>query len=43
MKKMSLHAWLLLSAVSLTPAAARTACEADIPEPVPVRRIYPNL
>lgn len=34
MKKMSLHAWLLLSAVSLTPAAARTACEADIPEPV---------
>ena len=34
MKKKSLHAWLLLSAVSLTPAAARTACEADIPEPV---------
>lgn len=34
MKKMSLHAWLLLSAVSLTPAAARTACEAENPEPV---------
>lgn len=34
MKKMHLRALLLLSAVSLTPAAARTASEAETPEPV---------